>query len=283
MHIISGGHQLNGGAYGIINETTENRKIVDEIKRIDNSFLDVTINYETDADTELINKVSKVNELCNSNVVDCYSDIHFNAFNGSAKGVECVILGYNSGLYASEESYNKNYAKAKKVCDSISKAIGIFNRGVKTSNEFYVLTKPNCHSIIIEVCFLDNEEDMSKYNLEKVSRAIVEGLKGTVVENIPSPPIKEEPKPQQNNEYEIKSYSENGICTIVANEGVYFYDKPSISNITGSYEYGESVYYDYVVITNKYIYISWISVNTGSRRYMPVFDKINNERWGKCK
>ena len=283
INIISAGHQQGGGAYGIISETDENRKVVQAIKNIDNSILDVTINYSIDANNELIQKVKKVNELCKSNEVYCYSDIHFNAFNGQAKGVECIILGYESGLYSSKESYDSNYSKAKKVCDSIAAATGLFNRGVKVNNEFYVLRATNCHSMIIEICFLDNAEDMQKYNLNKVASAIVSGLGGEVTEV--KPPVIAKPvapvKPSTE-EHEVDSYVEKGKCTICVGEGVFFYDTAYISKVTGSYEYNDSVNYNYVVITNKYVYVSWISESTKIRRYMPVYDKLNKERWGNC-
>lgn len=283
VNIISAGHQQGGGAFGIFSETTENRKVVQAIKNIDNSILDVTINYSIDADNELIQKVKKVNELCKNNEVYCYSDIHFNASTlHNGVGVECVVLAYESGLYANKQSYEDNYNKAKSVCEAISRATGLFNRGVKTNNDFYVLRKPNCHSMIIEICFLDNAEDVKKYNCNVVAAAIVEGLKGKATVTAPpvnpiAPPVK-----PSSGEYQINNYYETGKCTICVKEGVYFYNKPFISEITGSYEYNESVNYDYVVITNKYVYISWVSASTGIRRYMPVLDKTNNERWGKC-
>ncbi|MDZ5038432.1 N-acetylmuramoyl-L-alanine amidase, partial [Clostridium perfringens] len=44
---------------------------------------------------------------------------------------------------------------------------------------------------------------------------------------------------------------------------------------------GESVIYDYVVITNKYVWISWTGAS-GRRVYMTVKDQITGERWGIC-
>uniref|UniRef100_UPI002638245F SH3 domain-containing protein n=1 Tax=Clostridium sp. TaxID=1506 RepID=UPI002638245F len=88
--------------------------------------------------------------------------------------------------------------------------------------------------------------------------------------------------PTNSNESEIKRYAESGQCTICVSEGVYFYNNAYISAIAGSYEYKESVNYDLVVITNKYVYISWISASTGIRRYMPITDKTNGEKWGYC-
>lgn len=181
INIISAGHQQGGGAFGLFSETVENRKVVQAIKNIDGSFLDTTINYSIDANNELIEKVKNVNYLCANNEVYCYSDIHFNASaSHEGKGVECVILGYESGLYASKQSYQENYEKARKVCESISKATGLVNRGVKTNNDFYVLRKSNCHSMIIEICFLDNAADVKKYNSNVVAAAIVKGLGGNI-------------------------------------------------------------------------------------------------------
>lgn len=81
-----------------------------------------------------------------------------------------------------------------------------------------------------------------------------------------------------------KEYREIGrfTCTV---DKIYFRNKPIIENsnkIQGDYSKGESVNYDKVVITNKYVYISWTSL-TGIRRYMPVRDLIDKEVWGTFK
>jgi N-acetylmuramoyl-L-alanine amidase len=100
------------------------------------------------------------------------------------------------------------------------------------------------------------------------------------------PKVQEEVKPpvQETGEYTTKQYSETGVFTCTV-DAINFRNNPIIvsSNpIVGQYYKGEKLNYDYVVITNKYVYISWISSNTGVRRYMPVLDKVNNERWGTC-
>lgn len=86
-------------------------------------------------------------------------------------------------------------------------------------------------------------------------------------------------------EYITKKYSEKGVFTCTEN-AINFRDNPIISAtnpIQGQYLRGETVNYDYVVITNKYVYISWISASAGVRRYMPVRDLINKEVWGTFK
>lgn len=83
-------------------------------------------------------------------------------------------------------------------------------------------------------------------------------------------------------EYKTKEYPETGVFTCTV-DAINFRNNHLISTsnpIQGQYYYGETVNYDYVVITNKYVYISWISSSTGVRRYMPVRDLINKEVWG---
>lgn len=81
---------------------------------------------------------------------------------------------------------------------------------------------------------------------------------------------------------EIKRYTEKGKCTITASS-IRFRNKPCTCHgeVEGTYNKKESVYYDLVVITDKYVWISWIGT-TGTRRYMPIKDKKNNEKWGSC-
>ena len=91
-----------------------------------------------------------------------------------------------------------------------------------------------------------------------------------------------------NEEEVIKiEYAETG--TFYPNDTIYFrnYPKVSIDNPTkGTYVKGESVNYDKVVITNHYVYISWVSVSSGKRRYMPIREVINGNLspiWGYIK
>ena len=100
---------------------------------------------------------------------------------------------------------------------------------------------------------------------------------GTVSTPAPAPaPV------QPSCDKEIKRYSEKGKCTITA-DAIRFRNKPCTCHgvLEGTYYRNESVYYDLVVITESYVWISWIGAS-GTRRYMPIKDKRNNERWGNC-
>lgn len=87
------------------------------------------------------------------------------------------------------------------------------------------------------------------------------------------------------NEYIVETKPESGNFTCTEDK-IYFRNNPLVSDsnpITGNYTRGENVNYDKVVTTNKYIYISWISASTGTRRYMPVREYNNGvygELWG---
>ena len=83
-------------------------------------------------------------------------------------------------------------------------------------------------------------------------------------------------------EKRVKEYSETGIC--YPNMTLNIRTMPCIvtGEILDQYYDGESVIYDYVVITDKYVWISWTSAGSGRRVYMAVKDQITGERLGFC-
>lgn len=99
-------------------------------------------------------------------------------------------------------------------------------------------------------------------------------------------PIKNNEIKNVSRETIIKEYRENGY--FYPNTLIYFRNKPCVSNdnpIQGNYNVGEYVIYDYVIIGNGYVWISWIS-RTGIRRYMPIREFKNGkygEIWGSVK
>ncbi|MBB6715958.1 N-acetylmuramoyl-L-alanine amidase, partial [Clostridium gasigenes] len=97
----------------------------------------------------------------------------------------------------------------------------------------------------------------------------------------PSNQVATPPKPVNISEYKTGEKDEIGIftCNVAS---INFRNNPLIdpaNPIQGQYFEGENVNYDYVYITNLYVYISWIG-GTGVRRYMPVRDKSTGEVWG---
>lgn len=161
------------GAIGLIKESTEARKVKDEVIRLlkanGDTVYDCTVNDGKSA-TDVLNKiVSKTKR----NRVDLDISIHFNSGvndkkgDGKTTGVE-VLVFRNSGL-AGE--------KAKSVCNSIS-SLGLKNRGVKIRQDLAVLKRTVAPAILIECCFVDDYDDCKKYDYKSMAKAIVEGITG---------------------------------------------------------------------------------------------------------
>ena len=84
--------------------------------------------------------------------------IHFNGFNGTATGTECLYKGTKK--------------KANELASAVANAIGVKNRGAKSRPNLYMMNIG--FDNLIEVCFHDNSSDLSKYNanIDKVAKAI---------------------------------------------------------------------------------------------------------------
>lgn len=119
--------------------------------------------------------------IANSNKVDTYVSIHFNAFNRQANGTE---------IFAVSEAGRKI---AKPVLDEIVK-LGFFNRGVKSGTHLFVLRNTDMPSILVECCFLDAQRDMDRYEPEAMANAIVKGLTG----KLPTAVVRAVPDEEQN-------------------------------------------------------------------------------------
>lgn len=165
------------GSEGLIKESIEDRRVKDEVIRLFKSkghtVFDCTIDYPS-SKSDCINKIVT---KCNSNSVDLDVSIHFNSGaedekgNGKTTGVE--VLVYNTTT--------KAYKYAQRVCNRISQ-LGFCNRGVKTRTDLGVLKTKN-PNMLIECCFVDDKDDINKYEYKTIAKAIVEGiLDETIVE-----------------------------------------------------------------------------------------------------
>ena len=133
-------------------------------------------------------------EKANSNRVDIFVSIHFNAFNGQANGTEVFDIS------------DAGKKVAKKVLDGIVK-LGFFNRGVKSGSHLYVLRRTNMPGILIECCFIDSAKDIQLYDGETMANAIVAGLTGKVantsVNPVPNAPVNTVIDEEQNKDKSI--------------------------------------------------------------------------------
>ena len=174
---VHAGHGPDGkvacGAVGLIKESTEARivkdKVIQYLRKAGHTAYDCTVNDGTSQNDVL----TKIVKKCNSRQVDLDVSIHFNSGandkkgNSKSTGVEVLVYSKNS----------KAYDEATRICSKLS-AIGFKNRGVKVNDDLYVLRKTNAAALLIEVCFVDDKDDVEIYkkNVDNISKAIAEAL-----------------------------------------------------------------------------------------------------------
>ena len=163
---IHAGHNFKvPGAGGCFSETQEARNVknlvISKLRSLGHTVYDCTDEDGATSNQNLANIVAK----CNQHKVDLDVSIHFNAFNGSAHGVE--VLKY------SDRTASAHNGILNKIV-----SMGYTNRGIKDGTWLYVLKRTNSPAILIECCFCDNAGDAKLYSAEKMATAIVAGITG---------------------------------------------------------------------------------------------------------
>lgn len=168
---VNCGHTIGGagyGAVGIIKESNHTRLVgyalMEKLKAAGVNVIDCTID---EANTQAEYLAAAV-ALANRQDLDWFISIHFNA-SGSHTGQGVEVYTYEG----------RQYQDALDVCGNIA-ALGFKNRGVKSGSGLYVVRKTKAKSMLIEVCFCDNEQDVELYNsaggAEAIAKAIYKGI-----------------------------------------------------------------------------------------------------------
>lgn len=168
VYNVHGGHNfIVPGAKGLLDETAEDRKVtarvISALRAAGHTVYDCTDDSGRTQGQNLANIVAK----CNAHPVDLNISNHLNAGGGTGVEVWC----YNEKT--------KDIAAA--ICSSVSTALGIPNRGVKYSKNLYVLRKTAGSAILVECCFVDNQNDASHWNADKCGDAIASAIAGKTV------------------------------------------------------------------------------------------------------
>jgi N-acetylmuramoyl-L-alanine amidase len=180
-YAISAGHNPDGknacGAVGLLNESTEARRVKDEVIRLLQAegyiAKDCTV-YDGTSASDVINKIVKKHKEASA---DVNISIHFNALDG-AKPADGKIKG-SEAYTASSAQYNINYI-ADGICNKLGR-LGFTNRGVKNGNHLAFIKSFMATGILIEVCFVDDADDVRLYSntgVQNVAKAITEGILG---------------------------------------------------------------------------------------------------------
>ena len=169
MHIaIAGGHSaIARGASGYLDEYECDRAFVTQL--ID--AFDAQGWYVTDCSNEESDVSAELREECriaNASGADLFIAVHFNS--GGGTGTEVWHYPYSSA-----ETY------AQDVSRELASALGLPNRGAKSTTELYVLNHTEMPAILIEVCFVDTEADAAAWHAtswDALCGAVVRGLGG---------------------------------------------------------------------------------------------------------
>lgn len=169
MHIaIAGGHSAYArGASGYLDEYDCDRAFV---SRLIGAF-DAQGWYVTDCSNEESDVSAELREECriaNASGADLFIAVHFNA--GGGTGTEVWHYPYSSA-----ETY------AQDVSRELASALGLPNRGAKSTTGLYVLNHTDMPAILIEVCFVDTEADADAWwatSWDDLCAAVVRGLGG---------------------------------------------------------------------------------------------------------
>ena len=167
---INCGHTESGfgyGAVGIIKESEHTRLVGQALMNLLRSagitVIDCTIDQANTKQEYLAAAVA----LANRKDLDWFISIHFNASKEHT--------GHGVEVYTYE---GRQYQDALDVCANIAD-LGFTNRGVKAGSGLYVIRKTKAKSMLIEVCFCDNEADVSTYltmGEEKIAEMIYKAL-----------------------------------------------------------------------------------------------------------
>lgn len=176
--LISGHGAGDPGAVSSINgvtyqEVDETRKMTAAIKQALGSYAEVQI-YPTDRNANEDYKKGTLASVAQFSKYDYVLEIHLNAFqagasDGKTKGVECYVTSAETGITVEET-----------ICEKVA-AVGLTNRGVKRTN-FNVIRaakSAGVSSALLEVCFIDDPDDMAVYTAyrDEIAAAIADGIR----------------------------------------------------------------------------------------------------------
>jgi hypothetical protein len=179
---ISSGHgKYIRGASGSpvppqLDEVDEARRVVEQVADdLRHRGIEVYTFHDNTSHDQSTNLNTIVN-WHNSKSRDLDVSIHFNAYDGSAHGTEC--------LYLTQQEL------ADKVADAVAESGHFSNRGPKKRTDLFFLNSTHEPAILDEVCFCDNTNDSNLYN--KYFEAICDSI-ATAITGIEEPDEPDEP------------------------------------------------------------------------------------------
>jgi len=175
---VHAGHNKQGkiacGASDYLDESTEarylKRKVIRYLKKQGVKAIDCTINdgkNQKDVLNRIIEKTNKADASINVS-------FHFNACthakeDGKTKGCEVCVYNIDDAV---------TYALGTSICKELEK-LGFKNRGIKERKDLAFLRKTKRRALLIEVCFVDDQDDAKLY--EKNKDAVAQAIAGSIL------------------------------------------------------------------------------------------------------
>lgn len=163
-HTLSG--TVGGGAIGYLNESNETRAVgyplMSMLKALGHTVVDCTV----DNSKTVIANLKEICAKANAQTLDMFISLHFNAGGGNG----CEVFTYGSG----------DIAGAEKIKSAIY-SLGFRDRGIKDGSNLYVIKNTKAPACLVEICFVDSEEDAMLYRklgAERIAAAICEAITG---------------------------------------------------------------------------------------------------------
>ena len=146
----------------------------------------VLTSRNTDKDVGLVSRADQANK---SNA-DIFLSIHFNAGGrGTAYGIETYYYkpeaGYTPAINKENHNNPERIEKSRKLANKIQQNLlyktGAYDRGVKRAS-FAVLRETSIPSILVELGFIDNQEEVNKIKTNEYQEKLADGIVDGIVE-----------------------------------------------------------------------------------------------------
>jgi len=186
------------------NEVDEARRVTDHTAAIINAMSGHSaITFHDNTSDNSSDNLATITDWHNSQSRDYDVSVHFNAYDGSAHGCEC--------LYVTQESL------AGRIASAMSSAGNFTNRGAKYRSDLYVLNNTDMPAVLVETCFCDHTGDCNSYNehFEHICIALAESLTGSKVDESPRPPEQPPVESEDESRVDIVGHTQGNVAVVI--------------------------------------------------------------------
>ena len=159
---VHAGHNPAGktacGAVGLLDESKENRLIVEEVINIMRSYGWTVYNDTVDNGSSQNDVLNKIVAKTNAHSVGFSISFHLNSGRNDYPGD-----GRIGGFEVWVNAMNKGKPELAERIRTNMRGLGFTDRGTKISKNLKVLNKTNAPALLLEICFVDDRDDYDLY------------------------------------------------------------------------------------------------------------------------